>query len=194
MAQEVQIVTASQIISFDVDTDADQGVMRLEVDNRNDGLNGGKTSFQPGDSVGLLLYMSSNVSLISIVVTAGTLAPEGGIIQIHKEGYLAFAGDHAQTMSYPICGPSLGWMGNDLGGTIVRNCAVVELVDPPDWNPGHPDFNPAGNVGILQYSGDATAQGYRLSDTNLTLANPNINTPFQIGVYAFGVANNTATP
>ncbi len=190
MAQDVQIITASQIINFDRDTDADRGILRLEIDSRNDGLNAGKTSFSPGDSVGLLLYKSPNVTILhGPIITFGTLKEEGAHTTEH-EGFLAFAGDTEQTMSHPICTPALGWVGGSLGGTRTLNCSVVQLVDPPDWNPGNTEEPLSGKIGILRYSGTATAQGYRLTDTNI----PNEETPYQIGIYVFGAANMPSTP
>ena len=190
MAQDVQIITASQIINFDRDEDADRGILRLEVDNRNNGLNAGKTSFSPGDSVGLLLYKSPNVTILhGPIVTYGSISEEGTHITEH-EGFLAFAGDTEQTMSHPICTPALGWVGNSLGATRILNCSVVQLVNPPDWNPGNTAEPLSGKIGILRYSGTATAQGYRLSGTNLS----DQETPYQIGVYVFGAANLPAAP
>jgi hypothetical protein len=187
MAQDVQIITASQIINFDRDEDADRGILRLEVDNRNDGLNAGKTSFSPGDSVGLLLYKSPNITILhGPIVTYGSIAEEGTHITPH-EGFLAFAGETEQSLSHPICPENLvlQWVGNILGDTRVLNCSVVQLVDPPDWNPGNTAEPLADKIGILRYSGNATAQGYRLSGTNL----PDQEVPYQIGIYIFGAAN-----
>lgn len=188
MADNIQIITASQIINFDRDDDADQGILRIEVDNRNDGLNAGKTSFQPGDSVGLLLYVSPNVTILEgPIVTAGSIAVEGGLIPVEQQGFIAFAGDYIQNMSYPICNPSLQWLGNDLGALRVNHCATVELLNPPDWNPGAPNANLASKIGIIKYEGTASAQGYRLTDTNLVAGA--VDVPYQIGVYVFGAAN-----
>ena len=185
MPQNVQIITASQIINFDRDPDADRGILRLEIDNRNDGLNAGKTSFSPGDSVGLLLYRSPNVTILhGPIVTYGTLNEEGTHLTEH-DGFLAYAGDTMQTMSHPICTPALSWVGNSLGGVRVLNCAVVELVNPPDWNPGNTAEPLSDKIGILRYSGTAQAQGYRLTGTMI----PDEETPYQIGVYVFGAAN-----
>ena len=191
MAQDVQIITASQIINFDRDEDADRGILRLEVDNRNDGLNAGKTSFSPGDSVGLLLYKSPNVTILhGPIVTYGSLLEEGEHITDH-DGFLAFAGETEQTMSHPICPDQLAisWVGNTLGETRVLNCSIIQLVDPPDWNPGNTTEPLSGKIGILRYSGKSTAQGYRLTGTNI----PDEETPYQIGVYVFGAANMPGT-
>ena len=183
MADNMQIITASQIITFDDSSDADRGILRLEIDSRPDGLNGGRTSFKPGDSVGLLLYRSSNVSIIhGPIVTAGTLDSEG-THSVFQAGYLTFADNHDATMGYPIANPSLSWVGNSLGSTKVVNESRVVLTNPPDFNPG------AGNVqvGILQYSGNAVAEGFRLRNTNI----PDADRPYQIGVFVFGLANPT---
>lgn len=175
---ELQVITASQIITFDDVSDEDRGILIVEVDSREDGLNAGKTSFQPGDSVGLLLYRSPNVRLIAgPIITAGAIAPEGTHITEHS-GFLPFAGEVSSNMSHPICTPSLEWIGEDLGPFEVRDCSQVHLTDPPEWNPALELFP----VGILKYQGTAVAQGYRLTSTKLTT-----DTPYQIGVYFFGI-------
>lgn len=181
MPDSMQIVTASQIINFDDDSDADRGVLKIEVDRRPDGLNGGKTSFRPGDSVGLLLYKSPNVDILEgPIVTAGSLQSEGNHTTDHM-GFLTFADNHDAAMSYPIPNPSLSWIGNSLGGTSVVNATRVMLTDPSDFNPGAGQVS----VGILRYEGTATAQGYRLTQTNLA----GQDRPYQIGVFVFGIAN-----
>lgn len=185
MPAEVRIVTASQIVSFDRDDAVDRGILRLEVDARADGLNGGKTSFSPGDSVGLLLYRSPNITLLhGPIVTYGAITPEG-MHEIEQSGFLAYAGDTNQAMSYPICNPEVGWIGNDLGPVSVVHCTTVELDDPPDWNPSDPDVPLADKIGILRYRGISVAAGYRLTGTLI----PDEEVPYQIGIYVFGAEN-----
>lgn len=176
---ELRVITASQIINFDDDSDEDRGILSLEVDSREDGLNAGKTSFQPGDSVGLLLYRSPNVRIVAgPILTAGSIAEEGIHITDHV-GFLPYAGETSANMSHPICTPALEWLGQDLGPFEVRDCSRVLLTDPPEWNPALELFP----VGILKYEGTAVAQGYRLTNTKLVT-----DPPYQIGVYFFGIA------
>lgn len=50
---------------------------QAEVDSREDGLNNGKTSFIAGDSVYILLFKDSNVSITSVTASSGTCVKEG---------------------------------------------------------------------------------------------------------------------
>lgn len=185
MAQDIQIVTASQIISFDRGADTDRSILRLEVDSRDDGLNAGRTSFSPGDSVGLLLYKSPSVTILhGPIVTYGAIQEEG-THEVEQEGFLTYAGETSQTMSHPICTPEITWLGNSLGEVSIVECVSVELVDPPDWNPGNTEESLADKIGILKYRGISVAQGYRLTGTNL----PGEEVPYQIGVFVFGAVN-----
>lgn len=44
-----EVVVATLNINFDADAAGGQGILKLELDDREDGLNGGDTSFAPGD-------------------------------------------------------------------------------------------------------------------------------------------------
>jgi hypothetical protein len=71
MAEERE-VTATLVIGFGQDAALNDGMV-AEVDSREDGLNHGRSIFMPGDDVYILLYVSSNVTLKTPVVSHGTL-------------------------------------------------------------------------------------------------------------------------
>lgn len=95
-----EVVTASLTINFDSGKGSSQ--FSVEVDDRETGPNGGKTSFNPGDSVGLLLFASPNVSNIRSFITSGSLSGGGGIISVEKEEVISFAKETEASARYPV--------------------------------------------------------------------------------------------
>ncbi len=74
-----EIVTANLTVNFTADNQqtANKGGIALEVDSRPDGLNGGNTSFRPGDDVHILRFITGNVNITVQQATAGSLAGAG---------------------------------------------------------------------------------------------------------------------
>ncbi len=94
---------------------AANATMTAEIDSRSDGLNAGKTSFLPGDSVYFLVYMSSNVQVASIVASAGTVSPAGRVT-VQKNEDIQFQNTDTASLSFPASSiVSQTWMGADLG-------------------------------------------------------------------------------
>lgn len=94
-----EIVTASLTINFEAGKGSNQFL--VEVDDREDGPNAGRTSFKPGDTAYLLLYASSNVSNVRSFTTSGSLA-SGGLITVYKEEIISFAKEGEVSARYPI--------------------------------------------------------------------------------------------
>ena len=63
---------------LDFQTQADGGVLQLEIDSRPEGTNNGVTTFYAGDSPGFLMYRSSNVVSVSFLSSEGGIASAGG--------------------------------------------------------------------------------------------------------------------
>lgn len=106
-------VTASVTIGFI--TAASNGAIntsfQAEVDSREDGLNGGKSQFLPGDSIAILLFKGSNVSGVLGTPSAGTLA-QGSTITITKSETVTMAYSDTFNTQYPITGSySISWFG-----------------------------------------------------------------------------------
>ncbi len=93
-------LTSSVTVSFKTDID---GVLVMEVDDRPDGLNGGGTTFYPGDSPGFLIYKSSAVSIYNIRATEGAVADLGSGSRVVTE-WLTCAMDKRATTKYPVTG------------------------------------------------------------------------------------------
>ena len=112
-------------IKFGDETQEDAGYLSAEVDDREDGLNGGRTSFAPGDVVAFLVYESNNVYHDMPVVTAGLVETIGQLI-VDKEIELQFIDTDKQSLPIPaITKPlfdaqaSVTWIGLSLGALTV---------------------------------------------------------------------------
>jgi len=90
--------------------------MSAEVDSRATGLNGGKTSFEPGDSVYILAYLSDNLRITAADCSAGTISAAGSTT-VSQTQELTFEGVATASLDVPASG-SLGavtWWGRSLG-------------------------------------------------------------------------------
>ncbi len=94
-----EIVTASLTINFDGGKGDNQFIG--EVDDRDDGPNGGKTDFRPGDTVHLLLFASPQITGINARATSGSLSV-GGTAVVEKEELISFAEESEASSRYPI--------------------------------------------------------------------------------------------
>ena len=124
-----EVVVATLNVNFAEDSTATQGVLKLEIDDREDGLNAGDTSFQPGDTVGFWLFKDSNVNLI----TATPISTSGGVTSAGSaskeiDEYLTFSNTDSSSLGYPPSGSvTLEWVGRDykIAGTTVTVTTVL---------------------------------------------------------------------
>lgn len=74
-----QIVSATLTVSFrdSESTEQQGGILVLEIDDRPDGLNGGNTQFQPGDTAYFLRYTGALVDIIAQRTNVGTISAAG---------------------------------------------------------------------------------------------------------------------
>ena len=123
-----ELVTASLTINFDAGKGSNQFL--VEVDDRENGPNGGRTSFKPGDSVSLLLFASSNVSSIREFTTSGSLS-RGGTVIVDKEEIVSFAQEREASARYPIeaGSASFEWYGPSPSGISVEGNTFVTSSD-----------------------------------------------------------------
>ena len=101
-------VTATLNISFS-DSSAGGGALSLEIDDRPDGLNGGNTSFKPGDEVGFLRFKAEFIKIEKQETTAGVinrLQDKDGSKAIRGDDadYLTFSGSNSASLKYPASG------------------------------------------------------------------------------------------
>jgi len=98
--------------------------LSAEIDTRPGGLNAGKTTFQPGDTVAILVYKTSDVTLSQVSASSGSISPASSPkVTVNKTDTITFANSREASIDVPALGGSLDsvqWMGNDLG-TITLN-------------------------------------------------------------------------
>lgn len=89
--------------------------LSAEVDDRDSGLNGGDTQFQPGDTAWFLIYKSQNVDIDYIKASAGTVV-SGGQQNFSRTEDLSFEDTDSASLPVPSDGiTSVLWIGNSLG-------------------------------------------------------------------------------
>jgi hypothetical protein len=138
-------VTASLTISYSVESEASEGLV-LEVDDRENGNNGGNTSFVPGDTVYYLLYQATDITTDIHFVTAGTSSSAADVLGGYREveEYLTFTDANSASLQYPASGTvTMDWQGTYLRmdgrtgapqisirnqQTVQLNCKVVGLL------------------------------------------------------------------
>lgn len=147
-------VKTNIVVQFGEDVTDDGLLLRAEVDSREDGLNAGRTSFLPGDSVGILLFQDDLITTLDTDVTAGVLAPAGsGTFPIEKE-QLVFSDNEdinqEVAFQYPVySGFTSKWLGKDGGALQVINRQTAR--------------KPEAGIGIAMVSYTTFYTAYRLN-------------------------------
>lgn len=106
------VVVATLSVNFSAETTGSEGAIKMEVDDRAQGLNGGDTSFEPGDSVGFWLFKDGNVT-----IEAGPTSTAGGITAAGSaskdiDEFIAFSNSDSGSLGYPTSGGvTLTWQG-----------------------------------------------------------------------------------
>lgn len=110
-----EVIVATLNVSFNVDgtdTGADRGLIKLEIDDRLDGLNLGDTSFKPGEDVYYFMF-KENVTLVagSHVSTAGGITSAGSGSKDIDET-VSFSNSDSGSLGYPPnSSPTMSWLG-----------------------------------------------------------------------------------
>lgn len=118
------VVTTSIVVEFKK-ADGSSGILTMEVDSRETGLNKGKTSFAPGDTAGLLLFHSPDVIIDTTACSGGSLSAIGSGVYDMDE-WIVFAGTDTASLSKPSNGiVSVEWYGTSLGTTKVDGTNLV---------------------------------------------------------------------
>lgn len=92
------------------------GHLSAEIDTRPDGLNGGRSSFNPGETVYILIYRSSNVRITETICSAGSLSAHSrATVQVEQE--LLFEDNERASLNKPAKASlqSVAWFGRSLG-------------------------------------------------------------------------------
>ena len=124
-------ITASVVVQF---TKGDSGgVLVVEVDGREPsagGLNGGNSSFLPGDTAYLLLYKSPTVVIDWVESSLGAIYA-GQLVSIAQEEDITFADTTEATIQYPAGFlDSYTWLGRNLGTVSLTNDNQLRIPTP----------------------------------------------------------------
>ena len=175
-------VTASIIVQFGDEANANTHVS-IEIDSRSEadgGLNKGKTSFKPGDTVYLLVHKSVNVTLTDHTSSAGVLTKLPGQIYVKNEDNeeVSFSDSDEASASKPVYNDfEYTWMGSnhDLGSILPST--------------GYPNLKANSKtlyeVGIASISYDSLVTIYRLE----TPSDINGETDYRILCVVYAQAN-----
>lgn len=127
------------------------GHLSAEVDTRPSGMNGGRSSFSPGETVYILVYKTDNVSITDTICSAGSLSAQGTtVVTVSEE--LMFEDADTATLGKPSRS-SLSqsvWYGRSLGALTLQSDKVTVKAS-------------SKGVGVAKVSYDALALVYALS-------------------------------
>ena len=125
--------------------------MLFRSDTRPGGLNGGRTSFNPGETAYILVYKSDNVSITDIICSAGSLSSQGTAVVSVTEEIMFEDADTANLGKPARTGISQTvWYGRSLGGLSLQSDKVTVKAA-------------AKGVGVAKVTYDALARVYALS-------------------------------
>ena len=113
-----EVVTATLVVSFpSVDTTVKgSGLLRIEVDDRDTGLNDGVTSFSPGETIWYLVYAQSNLVNIRHYNSINSTVNNFGTATRTISELVVFANDDEGNLSYPSrTGFTPVWLGANGG-------------------------------------------------------------------------------
>ena len=167
-------VTASIVVNFTLG-DSD-GVLSVEFDSREDGYNGGSTTFLPGQVVYYLVDKSSNVTITNQVSSAGTLSFVA-FSNESKEEFITFANAAEASVGYPISGNySTKWIGRSPSGNLVKTDSQTFRIQNSDGTE-----NPS--VAVLKLNYTVQHRVYKLSGLGSTLSG---ESSYQVMIVVFG--------
>lgn len=144
-------VTTTLVVEFgELVEESLDGILVAEFDDREDGLNGGDTSFEPGDSIGFLVYKNNKISLLNTFTSTGNV----GIVEVGSRqiiDIINFANTDTATLSKPATGGIVAeWMGHDRGPVDLTDQSNLTLLN-------------GVNTGVLQVTYQAAYTGYRVT-------------------------------
>lgn len=141
------------------DGDGKQGHLSAEIDDRDTGLNNGKTSFAPGDTVYFLVYKSNNVLYDTPVATAGAIRFQSSET-VTKTQQVSFTGEHSASLSVPaIQIKNVQWIGRALGAVTLDPAGQIVKIAPND--------NPSQLVGMCNITYTARADAWALASPSI---------------------------
>lgn len=127
------------------------GHLSAEIDTRPEGLNGGRSSFSPGETAYILVYKSDNVSITDTICSAGSLTAQGSTVATVTEELMFEDADTASLGKPARSGLTRTvWYGRSLGSLTVQSDKVTVKAA-------------SKGVGVAKVTYDAVALVYALS-------------------------------
>lgn len=157
----VKVITTSLVVNFNKSSDSSD-ILKLEIDDREDGLNNGKTSFAPGDTVYLLLFKSPNVTIDNILCTTGSIANVGSAVK-SIDDFINFPNEQETNADYPVSG---GFTYSLLGGNY--NAPLTVINDGTAFKWAAPVSPAAPKIAIFRVRYNSNAIVLRLSGTMIS--------------------------
>lgn len=108
------------------DGSGSEGHLSAEVDTRPDGLNSGRSSFNPGETAYILVFKSDGVSITDTLCSAGSLSPQGSaVVTVTEE--LMFEDADTATLGKPARSglAQTAWYGRGLGTLSLQSDKVT---------------------------------------------------------------------
>lgn len=167
-----EVVIATLNVNFSSDDAAGDvtGTIKLEIDDREDGLNAGDTSFAPGDDAYFFMFKDANVTLLTTVPerTAGGVTGVGSGTKEISEN-VTFSNSNSSNLGYPPDGAvTMTWLGRSFtltGTTLAANSALPEL------NGSELKMADGKNViGMLRCEYESTGSLWKLSNVPTDIA------------------------
>lgn len=127
------------------------GHLSAEIDTRPSGLNGGRSSFSPGETAYILVYKSDNVNITDTICSAGSLSAQGTtMVTVTEE--LMFEDADMASLSKPARSSisQSVWYGRSLGSLTLQSDKVTVKAS-------------AKGVAVAKVTYDALALVYALS-------------------------------
>lgn len=165
------VVTASLTVSFEKAEVSGDGFLSWEVDDRSEedgGLNGGDTSFAPGDTAWLLLFKESSVTIDETFTSGGTLTKgASGQIKSFKEKeaeYVTVTNSNTANLSKPanVSGVNLSWLGKNK--KIGKGTAKLEMMKQDTGVVSEVVIDLGTEmVGVIKAEYDSSATAYKLA-------------------------------
>lgn len=151
-------ITTTLVVNFQSGT-GEKGILRAEIDGREDGFNVGRTRFSAGDQPVYLIFKTTNVNVISQVPSFGNVAFHASGIITGVEQNLQFANTREAQLSQPAIPGTIvtKWIGNDLGALTLQDDEITVLAG-------------VTGVGVAKVTYSVTFEAYRL--TNVIVPDP----------------------
>lgn len=102
------------------------GHLSAEIDSRPVGLNGGKTTFSPGETAYLLVFKSDNVTITGAECSAGSISQQGSAVVAVTDELMFDDVDTAQ-LSRPARATlsQSAWYGRSLGSLTLQDDRIT---------------------------------------------------------------------